>query len=54
MKFEELPITYGGKYPQNAFLYKIISRMGVRFPSATAKMTLKKTIENLSKVDTFL
>jgi hypothetical protein len=29
MKFKELSINYGGKYPQNAFLCKIVSRMGV-------------------------
>ncbi len=42
MKFKEFSINYVGKYPQNAFLFKIISRMGVWFASVPTEMTLKK------------
>jgi hypothetical protein len=54
MKFKEFSINYVGKYLQNAFLSKIILRMGVSFLWVSTEMTLKKKIENLLKVDTTL
>jgi hypothetical protein len=45
MKFKEFSINYVGKYPQNAFLSKIISRMEVLFASVTTEMTPKKKIK---------